>query len=236
MKLTLIDKRKEAGDATSFILKPEPPAADAAPFTWQAGQFLHYTLPHDNPDDRKMERYFTISAAPHEGHIMITTRLLPDASKMSSFKKTLASLPIGGTIEADGPDGDFVIENPAAEFVFIAGGIGITPYRAILLDLDSRGVDIHARLLYSNRNQDFVFKSELDALAQKHKNFTIRYIVDPEKIDEAMIRQEIPDLTKPIVYVSGPEPMTEAFEKWMLAMGIPEAHLKRDYFPGYNWP
>src|SRR5581483_2999979 len=109
MKLTLIDKRKEAGDATSFILKPET-GMDAATtlFTWRAGQFLHYTLPHENADDRKTERYFTISAAPHEGHVMITTRILADAAnastanaaatapKMSTFKKTLAALPIGG--------------------------------------------------------------------------------------------------------------------------------------------
>lgn len=227
MKLSLIEKRKEAGDATSFIFKPE------TPLSWQAGQFLHYILPHENPDDRKIERYFTISAAPFEGHVMFTTRL---SEERSSFKTALDALPVGGMIEADGPEGDFVIADPSKKFVFIAGGIGITPYRAILLDLDSKGVDINAQLLYSNRDNNFVFREELEALAKKHSNFHIRYFVNPERIDEAAIRKEVPDLSEPVFYVSGPEMMVEAFEKMMLGMAIPEDRLKRDYFPGYDWP
>lgn len=227
MKLTLIEKRKETRDVTSFIFSPDKP------ISWEAGQLLHYTLPHENPDDRKIERYFTISSAPFEGHIMVTTRL---AEKSSTFKKALFAMPIGGTIEADGLEGDFTVSDPSAELVFIAGGMGITPYHAILLDLDHRGLSISAKLLYANRDSDFVFKDELEALAKKHPNFTIKYFVSPERIDEAAIRKEAPDLGKPIYYVSGPEPMVEAFEKMMLAMGIPDAHLKRDFFPGYNWP
>ncbi|HUZ92746.1 MAG TPA: FAD-dependent oxidoreductase [Candidatus Paceibacterota bacterium] len=227
MKLSLVEKRKEAGDAVSFVFKP------AAPFSWQAGQFLHYTLPHANPDDRKTERYFTISAAPFENRVMLTTRLV---EKKSTFKEALSALPVGGAIEADGLEGDFVVDDPTAGLILIAGGIGITPFRAILLDLDKKGVPINATLLYANRDNDFVYKDELEALARKHTNFKIHYFVTPEKIDEQAIRNAAPDLSKPVFYVSGPEPMVEAFEKMMLGMGITEPHLKRDYFPGYNWP
>jgi len=248
VKLTLIGKEKEARDVVSFIFKPE------APLAWVAGQFLHYKLPHPDPDERKDERWFTISAPPFEGNVVVTTRISENGS---SFKKALNALPAGGTIEASGPDGDFIIEDPKGaaqgmpfdvasldsardrqgrEFVFIAGGMGITPFRAMLLDLDKRGVAINAKLLYANRDGNFVFRDKLEALAGKHKNLTIRYFVTPERIDEATVASEAPDITKPVFYVSGPEPMVEQFEKMLSGLGVPEPHLKRDYFPGYTWP
>lgn len=227
MKLTLISKKPETPGVISFVFEPE------AGFAWQAGQFLHYKLPHEGQDERKDERYFTISAAPFEKNAMITTRI---SEKGSSFKNALVGLPIGGTVEAEGPMGEFTVDDPSGEFIFIAGGIGITPYRAILLDLDKKGVEINGKLLYANRDSNFIFKEELEALAAKHKNFTIRYFVDPERIDESTIKTEAPDLTRPVFYVSGPEPMVEAFEKMLLGMGVEDSRLKRDYFPGYNWP
>lgn len=237
MNLTLKEKKKEAGDAISFIFEPE------APVTWTPGQYLHYTLPHEHADERNEKRWFTISSAPHEGRIVLTTRVIDAAS---SFKKALVELPIGGTIAAERPEGDFIIDDPNAEFVFIAGGIGITPYRAILKDLDHKRLPFKAALLYGNRNSDFFFKDELDDIAAQNPNFKITYIVAPDHIDEAKIREAAPDLSSKggstfggkntLFYISGPEPMVEAFEKMMLKMGIPDEHLKRDFFPGYEWP
>lgn len=234
MKLTLINKKQEAPDVVSFTFKNE------VALTWQAGQFLLYTLDHPNPDDRKTKRYFTISSAPFEGHVMLTTRFAKE--KGSTFKHALDTFPLGGVIEAEGPDGDFVIENPnnpqnpQREYIFIAGGIGITPYRAILLDLDHRNLPINVTLLYSNRSPEFVYKTELEDLARKHRTLQTHYFVDPEHITEEAIKKIVPDLQTPIFYVSGPEPMVEAFEKMLCAMGIPQDHVKLDYFPGYDWP
>ncbi len=227
MKLTLLEKRPEAGDATSFIFKPE------IPLTWRAGQFLHYNLPHPNPDERKLERYFTIASAPFEQNVRLTTRR---SEQGSSFKTALFTLPIGGTIEADGLEGDFTVDDPAKEFIFIAGGIGITPYRSILLDLDHRGLPINGQLLYANRDEELIFQEELEALVSKHEGFKIKYFIAQEKIDETAIGQVAPDLQRPFFYVSGPEPMVESFEKMLLAVGVPDAQFKRDFFPGYDWP
>ncbi len=228
MNLILVRKQQEGPDTTSFFFKSDPP------FMWNAGQFLHYTLPHANPDERKTERYFTISSAPHEGDIRLTTRFAGE--KGSSFKKALQALPVGGSIQAEGPEGDFTVDDPAQECVFIAGGIGITPYRSMLSDLDHRGLPIHVTLLYANRTEDAVFKEELEALSKKHPTFKIHYFIGDARIDEAAIKKIVPDLQKPIFYVSGPEPMVQAFEKTLPDMGIREDHVKRDYFPGYDWP
>lgn len=224
MKLTLKEKKQETSDVTSFIF--EAPEG----FAWTAGQLLHYTLPHESPDDRGTERYFTISSAPFEKHVMVTTRF---AEKGSTFKKALSALPIGAQVDADGLEGDFVAGNDTGDYVFIAGGIGITPIRSILADLDHRGPSIRAKLLYANRTNDFVFKDELEALAHKHPHFSIAYFVSPARIDEAAIRQNVPELEKSVFYVSGPEPMVQAFEKMLVGMGVPSEQVKRDEFPGY---
>lgn len=230
MKLTLISRKEETRDVASFIFRPD------ADLSWEAGQFLHYTLPHPDADDRKTERYFTIGSASHEGHVMITTRFAGD-DKSSTFKKALFKMNIGDSIDADGLEGDFIFLEPEKTHVFIAGGIGITPFRAILNDIDHKSLPLNVTLLYANKEKDnVVFKDELEALAARHANFKIHYFFDPERIDEAAIKKIVPDLAKPLFYVSGPEIMVEAFEKSLPPMGIPEENTKRDYFPGYNWP
>lgn len=131
------------------------------PLRWKAGQYLHYILNHPNPDDRGVERYFSIASAPHEKNVMLTTRFAP---KGSSFKKTLKKLKPGDVIEAREKGGDFILDHRKKMFVFIAGGIGITPFRAILLDLDRNRKPLNVQLLYTNRNNDFPYRKELETL------------------------------------------------------------------------
>jgi ferredoxin-NADP reductase len=229
MRLTLINKKKETSDGISFFLKSE------IPLKWQAGQFLLYTVYHSDPDDRTTRRYFTIASAPFEEYIMVTTRFVKE--KGSTFKHALYNLPIGVAIGAEQPDGDFVIgELPIMEYVFIAGGIGITPYRVILLDLDHRKVPINVTLLYSNRTPELVYKTELEYLAKKHHTLQIHYLMDPERITEETVKKLVPALQIPIFYVSGPEQMVEAFEKMLPALGILQDRVRLDYFPGYDCP
>src|SRR5207244_1615721 len=106
----------------------------------------------------------------------------------------------------------------------------ITPYRSILLDLDHKGFSINTKLLYANRDKNFVFKEELEMLAEKHPNFKIKYFVNPNRIDEKAIKEKVPDLSKPIFYVSGPAPMVFAFEKMLDQIGVSKEHVKLDDF------
>jgi len=227
MKLILVDKRSETEDVTSFIFRSE------APLKWQAGQFLHYSLPHADPDDRGVTRYFTIASAPFEGQVMLTTRFAPERG--SSFKRALRQLPLGAAVDVGEPDGDFIVGDPGHEHIFIAGGIGVTPFRAILLDLDHRELPINATLLYANRNPDFVYKAEMDRLAGRHPRLVVRYLVSPERVTQSSIRGVSAGLAKPIFYVSGPEPFVDALGTMLTGLGVPDGQVKSDFFPGYDW-
>jgi len=227
MRLRLIEKRREAADGTtSFIFYPDGPLA------WRAGQFLHYVLPHDEADDRKDDRYFTIASAPHERNIRLTTRFANGQG--STFKRALQGLPFGATLEGGELAGDFVLEDTEHQSIFIAGGIGITPFRAILVDLDHRGVDINATLLYSNRDADIVFKRQLDGLATKHPHFNIRYFISPEHMDKHVLEPVVVSSPDATFFVSGPEPMVEVVGKTLADLGVPPERLKQDWFPGYE--
>jgi ferredoxin-NADP reductase len=227
MKLTLKEKRHELSNITTFVFAPPEP------LSWDPGQFLHYTLPHDSPDDRGIERWFTISSAPFEHNIQITTRL--NAERSSTFKTALAALEPGDQIEADAPEGDFVVSDPNRNHIFVAGGIGITPFRSILAQLNHDNQPINVELLYANRDEnDIPFKEELESIASTHDNFHITYFIGDQKIDEATLRDFGQKAEDPIYYVSGPEPMSDAFKVVLReTMGLDKPHSRFDAFPGY---
>ena len=225
MLLTLIEKRKEAEDVISFVFKPE------IPFSWKAGQFLHYTLKHKNYDSRGPDRYFTIASALFEKVVQITTRF---AKQGSSFKKALKSFKIGDRIEGVAPDGNFTLDDPTQKSVFIAGGIGITPFRSILLNFVHQSIPIKVTLLYANKTSDFVYKKELEDIAKHNPNLKIHFIVGPKRIDKNGIKKTVANLKKPIFYVSGPEPMVESIDTILGRLSVPKNHIKNDFFPGYD--
>jgi ferredoxin-NADP reductase len=225
MKLTLEDKVETVPGIITFVFY-----GDEMP-TWLPGQYLRYTLPHDNPDDRGTRRWFTIAAPPYEERVKITTRVLEE--KGSSFKKALLAMPIGSEIEAGPAGGDFIFDE-SRPAVLIAGGIGVTPYRAMLLELDHNKKDFQATLLYANRDDNYPFQSEFEDIAARHAGLKITYFTDPQKIEPDDVTAAAMRYEKPLYYISGPEPMVGHFEKLLTDSGVPETDIKTDYFPGYE--
>lgn len=242
MQLQLVEKKQEAPDVITFYFKPD------ASLSWVPGQFLRYHIENPNPDDRGGNRFFSVASAPFEGRVQLTTRFAHE--KGSTFKNDLLRLELGQNVEAFGPSGHFIVEDRNRELVLIAGGIGITPLRAILMDLDHQGISIKATLIYGNRTREAIFKQELEALTQKHPGFKIAYVISDEPVPEQqittniweipgqingeIIKKLVPDLLKPVYYISGPEPMVQALETQVWDLGIPKENTKRDYFPGYE--
>lgn len=226
MTLTFIRSIPREGDARTFIFQPP------ADVNWQPGQYIYYILPHPEADDRGIKRWFTISAAPSEKEVRITTRI--NAEHSSSFKTALLALKPGDTIEAEAPEGDFTVEDPTRNYIFIAGGIGITPFRSILVEAAARGQQLHVTLLYANRNEDIVFKQELEKLREQNPHLEIDYIIQPRRLDAALLEQQIKATDAPLVYISGPEPMVESLTDQVAALGVDKDDIKSDYFPGYE--
>ena len=225
MKARLAAVRAERSDVVTFHFEPQEPLA------WEPGQFLQYLLPHPEMDDRNDDRFFTISAAPFEGHLRVTTRLSP---RPSSFKKALVKLQVGAELEIGEPEGEFVVTDPHCNHIFVAAGTGITPFRSMLAEADHAGQQLSVRLLYGSRDDDIVFKDELDGFAARNQRLKIDYLVSPRRIDEDRLRQAIEAVIDPYVYLSGPEPMVEAFAVVVKKLGVDGDHIRTDFFTGYD--
>ncbi|MBI2587665.1 hypothetical protein HYW29_02570 [Candidatus Amesbacteria bacterium] len=218
-------KEKVAEDTWQFFFEP------MSRFKFAPGQYLEWTLPHKKPDARGTRRFFTISSAPGEESVMLTMRV---AEKGSSFKSALMSLKEDGEITASNPQGEFVLPGDKnIPIAFIAGGIGVTPFRSMiqsmLLSKEKRDIVF----LYSNRTeQDIAFRK----LFEEAKTTGVRTVYINTKVDgrvdEKIIRREVPDYRKRRFYISGPQPMVEAFKKMLSGMGIKT--IMTDFFPGYT--
>jgi ferredoxin-NADP reductase len=141
-------------------------------------------------------------------------------------------LKAGDEIESNPPEGDFTLENPDKKYAFFAGGIGITPFRSILAQLDHEGKDFTLDLLYANRDDKLVFGDELAELEQKHPNFHVRKFIGGQKVTLETLKPYM-DEPETVIYISGPEPLVEDFDKQLKDAGVPEERVKGDYFPNY---
>jgi glycine betaine catabolism B len=234
MLLRLTARHREGESFESFQFEPE------RPFAFEAGQYLRYTLHHREPDDRGVSRFFTIASAPAERFVMLTTRL---STPGSSFKRALSRLGEGAVIEAAGPGGQFVYADRETPAVFVAGGIGITPFRSILVDLASRQLEPDITVLYANSTPNIPFRRVFDDLASKQPRLKIAYTVsqpDPDwrgpvgRIDERLIREHAPLARDPLFYIAGPKAMVEATAETLRTLGVAAGSIKRDFFPGYD--
>lgn len=220
MILTFQKKFTEAGNAVSFIFEPQQPVE------WQAGQYMTLTLPDMPPVNN--ERTFTISSAPYEKHLQVTTRITE-----SAFKQRLNQLQPGDEVEADQFGGDFVWQDRSEQMVFVAGGIGITPFHSILLERHHANKPLNVTLLYSNRDDSIPFKAVFDKLSKEHPEFHIHYVIG-EQLDFSKMHELVPGIQDSYVYLSGPEPMVDALEEMLTKNGMNKKQLKQDWFPGYT--
>jgi ferredoxin-NADP reductase len=149
---------------------------------------------------------------------------------------SLANLKPGTRIIAEGPYGAFLPALTGRRVLLIAGGVGITPIRAMFAALPKRMQNDGITLLYrASHPRDVVFSRELDAIATD-RNATLRYLVgsrrelgfDPLDVDH--LSRTVPGLHRHEVYVCGPAGMTEAAVKSLAAAGVPRRRIHRESF------
>lgn len=221
MKLILAKKESVGKNIMMFWFKPEKPV------DYVAGQYIELHLPHENPDDRKTKRWFTLSSSPTEQMLAITTRFHP--KRISSFKNRLKNLKVGEIVDILPPMGDFVLpKDNSLPLVFVAGGIGITPYRSILKYLADTGEKRNIKLIYAIRNNDAL------AFEDVIKQSPAQYIKHLGDLSAGEIINYIGDLSGRIIYISGPEMMVERLQKELLAAGLNDLQIRTDFFHNYD--
>ena len=198
-------------------------------FSFTPGQYLEWTLPHQKVDSRGNRRFFTIAASPTEDTIRLGVRFSENGS---SFKRALSNFNNSQTIAAGQLGGDFVLpKDSSKKLVFIAGGIGITPFRSIVKYLIDTNQKRDIILLYANKNADeIVYKEIFDEAAKK---FGLKTIYVLERLNSETIKQEVPDFSDRTFYLSGPHAMVDAYKKILKEMKIRSNQIVTDYFPGY---
>ena len=223
MALRLIEKEHLTDNVWAFRFEPDEP------LEWTAGEYISVELPHEKPDGEGTKRWFTISSAPYEKIVQITTRIT-----QSSFKQALSRLEVGDELQLlDLPHGRFVWQDPNRPLVFIAGGIGVTPFRSILKQRAHDGLPLNVTLVYGSRTPDVPFQGELQDWAALDPSLKIHCVVgEPLTVDRLF--ELVPDLAKSLIYLSGPQPLMVALDAGLKAGGIPQAQLKHDFFPSYT--
>jgi len=217
--------------------------AKPAGFKFTAGQSMNVSLVDPSETDAKGNaRTFSIVSAPHETELVIATRM-----RDTAFKRVLKSIPLGTAVKIDGPSGDLTLHRDAKRpAVFLAGGIGITPFRSILVQAAREKLPHRLFLFYSNHGpEDAPFLDELEGLEQRNPRFTmIASMSDMSQssrpwsgetgtIDRAMLSRYLKDASSPVYYVAGPPKLVIAMRAMLKTQSVADADIRAEEFSGY---
>lgn len=190
------------------------------------GQYLELTLPHANADMRATRRMFTVASSPTSKEIRIGVR---HNTPSSSFKKALKQLPVGTILKTTGIYGDFLLPNDTKQKVLmVAGGIGVTPFRAQVEYLADSDESRNVILLHFVSSKDDAIYGDVFEKARK-KGITVHVITN--RIDEAIVKKLVPDVSERAIFVSGPPPMVDGAKQVLSSLGA--RSVTTDYFSGY---
>ncbi len=225
-RLTLSRKNEIAAGTHEFVFNSDY----RVPF--KAGQYLEWTLGQSRPDTRGNRRYFTIASSPTEKEIILATKFYENPS---TFKTRLGSLSVGESLTASHQSGEFTLpDDKGKKLAFIAGGIGISPFRSMVKQMIDANEQRNAVLFYSSKNDAEIAYRDIFTQAQTQGLKTV-YVLSEQTgpLTAQKIQEEAPDFKERTFYISGPRGMVVAFEKSLKDLGVPKNQIKIDFFPGY---
>jgi ferredoxin-NADP reductase len=236
--LVKLKNRQEIAKGT-FAFHFEKPAN----FKFTPGQFIDLTL--QNPPETDAEgnvRGFSIASAPYEDTIMVATRM-----RDTAFKNVLRSVPLGTEVKIEGPFGNLRLHNDRSRAaVVLTGGIGITPFRSILLHVAKEKLPQRIFLFYANRRpEDAAFLVELQQLEKQIQNYKlIACMTEMQKslqswtgergaINSAMLEKYLKEVASPVYYITGPPEMVKAMHLMLTDSGVDDDSIRIEEFAGY---
>ncbi len=240
-----LKRRAEVAERTLEFRFDKP-----AEMSFKAGQFMDLTLLSPPETDAEGNtRGFSVNSAPDDPDLTFTTRL-----RDTAFKRVLQAMPLQTPVKVEGPFGDFTLHNnPRRPAVFLAGGIGVTPFRSIARWAAHQRLPHRIILFYSNRRpEDAPFLDELAGLASTNPNFTLVATMtqmsrsrrpwggETGYIDRALLDRHLGDirrpesgLSAPIYYLAGPAAMVAAMRGMLNESGIDDDDIRAEEFTGY---
>lgn len=226
-------------DTYTFYFKRNGQERDFVP-----GQYYEIKLDVKNPDERGDSRVFTISSSPtNKEFITITTRII-----QSSFKLRLDELQPAEMVQFNGPWDDLNFdEKDTSPHVFLAGGIGVTPYHSIVSYGIDKNINTPMILFVSWKTRDEMVFDDFFRDANNHlENFsyvptlTVEEGLNPGnwdgetgRINEEMLRKYILEIPISKYFISGPPVMVKALKEIVEGMGVPKERIIAEEFEGY---
>lgn len=219
---TIISIENPHEDYYTVSFQPEPG------FTWEAGRHGFFSLPGKKIKGRK-SRAFSFASIPSEGRLLVGTRT---GKVTSSFKAALLSMKPGEKVQLRGPMGGFIVQDTYSPMVFIASGVGITPFRALIKSLQ-RDVSRPIELVYASR-QYYLFGDEIDKIAEANDQMTVyktHEITDTKAKIEQLAKKYG---NQAFYYISGAPAMIKSTMKDLKALGVKKDRMISDEFMGYK--
>jgi ferredoxin-NADP reductase len=233
----LVKETREVAKGTLFVVFD----LDGAEVDFLPGQYFWVELPDRGHEDEKgLRRHISVATSPTEqGVLGLCTRL-----RDTAFKKTLSELQVGDEVDVEQPKGDYRLpEDTNREYVFVAGGIGITVFRCMLRYIRDTGEPYRVTLVYSNRDRESTpFLDELVELERSLPNFRLVLTMTEDEGWEGETRYVSGDLLRDHLdgdlghytyLVAGPPPMVESVVEQLAGAGVPEDRVLPDSFSGY---
>lgn len=217
MKLRYKRNKNEVDNIWSFWFEP------MEPLKWTAGQSIRLEIPRAKYGTD--ERRFSIASAPYEKLIQITTKI-----SGSTFKQNLHKLKPGDFIDGYNIEGDFIWGPSKRPRLFLAAGIGITPFRSMLLQRAHDKKPLNVTLVYSSKAVP-LFKTEFDRLARTDPSLQVDYLLGG-RIEISKKSTLAPFWLRNLVYISGPEEMVQDLSKQLVKQKLPKKQLRLDLFTG----
>ena len=220
-ELRFIESYRESDQVHTFVFEKDKD------LSWNAGQYGLITITHKKI--KNGTKPFSLASAPAEEVVKLTTRI---GETPSEYKKALLELKQGMTVSMQGPVGSFHLQDRSPALL-IAGGIGITPFRSMLkqLELEGNGAGRTIRLLHIDSDRSHLYRDELEGIASR-ASIPATYVASRDdaqrEIDEFAARH-----ADGIYYIAGPKSMVESISTVLLVKKISKRNIKKDAFFGY---
>ena len=236
--LSKLVSRHEVAERTTAFRFEKP-----SNWTFEAGQSLDMTLCEPPETDAEGNtRTFSMASGPDEDTLIVATRM-----RDTAFKRVLKTMPLGSAVKIEGPSGSLTLHNDVTRTaVFLAGGIGITPFRSMVRRAAKEKLTHRIVLFYSNRRpEDAPFLDELQALEKENPNYKLiasmtemakshrSWHGEVGQIDREMLLRYLKDAASPIYYVAGPPEMVKGLHKTINGAGVDDDNIRTEEFAGY---